>query len=70
MAGRRRDSFADIVIRLFGIVTYAAPIFVVGLVLVLIVVRRWSRRPAAPAAPPLDPAMRARIRREMTEREP
>lgn len=40
-----------------------------GLVLVLIVVRRWSRRPAAPQAPPLDPAMRARIRREM-EREP
>ena len=41
-----------------------------GLVLVLIVVRRWSRRPAAPPAPPLDPAMRARIRREMAEREP
>jgi cytochrome c-type biogenesis protein CcmH len=41
-----------------------------GLVLVLTVVRRWSRRPAAPAAPPLDPAMRARIRREMAEREP
>jgi cytochrome c-type biogenesis protein CcmH len=41
-----------------------------GLVLVLIVVRRWSRRPAAPTAPPVDPAMRARIRREMAEREP
>jgi cytochrome c-type biogenesis protein CcmH len=41
-----------------------------GLVLVLIVVRRWSRRPAASHAPPLDPAMRARIRREMAEREP
>jgi cytochrome c-type biogenesis protein CcmH/NrfF len=41
-----------------------------GLVLVLIVVRRWSRRPAVPEAPPLDPAMRARIRREMAEREP
>jgi cytochrome c-type biogenesis protein CcmH len=41
-----------------------------GLVLVLTVVRRWSRRPAAPAAPPLDPAMGARIRREMAEREP
>jgi cytochrome c-type biogenesis protein CcmH len=41
-----------------------------GLVLVLIVIRRWSHRPAAPAAPPLDPAMRARIRREMAEREP
>ena len=41
-----------------------------GLVLVLIVVRRWSHRPPAPEAPPLDPAMRARIRREMAEREP
>ena len=40
-----------------------------GLVLVLIVVRRWSRRPAPTQAPPMDPAMRARIRREM-EREP
>ena len=40
------------------------------IVLVLIVVRRWSRRPAVPEAPPLDPAMRARIRREVAEREP
>ena len=40
-----------------------------GLVLVLLVVRRWSRRPAPPQTPPMDPAMRARIRREM-EREP
>ena len=40
-----------------------------GLVLVLIVVRRWSRRPAPAQAAPMDPAMRARIRREM-EREP
>jgi peptide/nickel transport system permease protein len=35
-AGRRRDSFADVVIRLFGIVSYAVPIFVIGLVFVLI----------------------------------
>jgi cytochrome c-type biogenesis protein CcmH len=41
-----------------------------GLILVLIVVRRWSRRPAPPQGPPMDPAMRARIRREMVEREP
>jgi len=41
-----------------------------GLVLVLFVVRRWSRRPEPPQAPPLDAAMRARIRREMAEREP
>ena len=37
VAGRRRDSAVDVVIRLFGIVTYAAPIFVVGLLLVLLV---------------------------------
>jgi len=38
-----------------------------GLVLVVIVLRRWSRNPAA-AAPstPVDPAMRERIRREMS----
>jgi len=41
-----------------------------GLVLVLLVVRRWSRRPVPALAPPMDPAMRARIRREMVEREP
>ncbi len=41
-----------------------------GLVLVLLVVRRWSRRPAPGQTPPMDPAMRARIRREMVEREP
>ncbi len=41
-----------------------------GLDLVLLVVRRWSRRPAPAQAPPMDPAMRARIRREIVEREP
>jgi cytochrome c-type biogenesis protein CcmH len=41
-----------------------------GLVLVLILVRRWSRRPAAATdSPPLSADMRARIRREMAERE-
>jgi peptide/nickel transport system permease protein len=33
MAGRYRDSVSDVVIRLFGIVSYAAPIFFVGFVL-------------------------------------
>jgi peptide/nickel transport system permease protein len=33
LAGRYRDSFADVVIRLFGIVSYAAPIFFVGFLL-------------------------------------
>ncbi len=36
LAGRLRDSALDVVIRLFGIVTYAVPIFVTGLVFVLI----------------------------------
>ena len=40
-----------------------------GLVLIFVVLRRWSRRPAAAAGPAVDPAMRARIRREMAEGE-
>jgi cytochrome c-type biogenesis protein CcmH len=40
-----------------------------GLVLIFVVLRRWSRRPAVAAAPAVDPAMRARIRREMAEGE-
>lgn len=35
-AGRFRDSVADVVIRVFGVVTYAAPIFWTGLLLVLL----------------------------------
>jgi cytochrome c-type biogenesis protein CcmH len=40
-----------------------------GLVLVALLLRRWSRRTAAPAAeaPAVDEAMRQRIRREMAE---
>jgi cytochrome c-type biogenesis protein CcmH len=37
-----------------------------GLVLVAVVLRRWSRRAAAVASTPVDPAMRERIRREMS----
>jgi peptide/nickel transport system permease protein len=37
MAGRRRDTLSDVVIRIFGVVSYAAPIFWVGLMLVLAV---------------------------------
>jgi cytochrome c-type biogenesis protein CcmH len=41
-----------------------------GLALVLILVRRWSRRPATGTdAMPLSADMRARIQREMSERE-
>ncbi len=36
VAGRYRDSLPDVVIRLFGIVSYAVPIFVIGLIFVLI----------------------------------
>lgn len=36
-AGRARDSVADVVIRIFGVVTYAAPIFWTGLLLVILV---------------------------------
>ena len=38
-----------------------------GLVLVAVVVRRWSRRPQGAAPSQLDPAVRERIRREMSE---
>ena len=37
-----------------------------GLVLVAVVLRRWSRKPAAGPPTPVDPAMRERIRREMS----
>ena len=39
----------------------------IGLVLVAIVVRRWSRAPQAAAPLQIDPAVRERIRREMSE---
>ncbi len=37
IAGRRRDSATDVGIRIFGIVTYAAPVFWTGLLMVLLV---------------------------------
>lgn len=37
IAGRMRDSVFDLFIRVFGIVTYAAPVFWVGLLLILLV---------------------------------
>lgn len=36
LAGRYRDTFLDVVIRLFGIVTYAAPVFWIGLMFILL----------------------------------
>jgi cytochrome c-type biogenesis protein CcmH len=39
----------------------------IGLVLVAVVVRRWSRAPRAATLSQLDPAVRDRIRRELSE---
>ena len=41
----------------------------IGLVLVVVVVRRWSRVPRATVPVQLDPAVRERIRREVSEME-
>lgn len=37
LAGRRRDSISDVGIRMFGIVTYAAPVFVTGLFFIMLI---------------------------------
>lgn len=37
LAGRYRDSVGDVVIRLFGVVSYAAPVFWTGLMLIMVV---------------------------------
>jgi len=51
---------------LVWIVPYAA--LLAGVLLVIVVVRRWSRRPAAAVeVRPVDEAMRQRIRRELAE---
>ena len=39
----------------------------IGLVLVAVAVRRWSRAPQAATPPQIDPAVRERIRREMSQ---
>lgn len=39
LAGRLRDSSADVVIRIFGILTYAAPVFFVGMLTQLFIAR-------------------------------
>lgn len=45
IAGRRRDTGVDAGIRIFGVVTYAAPIFWVGIMLVLLVVNLFPGWP-------------------------
>ena len=57
----------------FNLLVWVVPFVALGagLVLVLLLVRRWSRRAAeASPGPAPDAAMRARIQREMAEREP
>ncbi len=57
----------------FNLLVWVVPFvgLAAGLVLVLVLARRWSRRAAsAPAVVGPDAAMRERIRREMAEREP
>jgi len=51
LAGRYRDSVPDAVIRLFGILTYAAPIFFVGFLLQLYVAPRLGLPTSGNASP-------------------
>jgi cytochrome c-type biogenesis protein CcmH len=57
----------------FNLLVWVVPFvgLAAGLVLVILLMRRWSRRPAGAGTEPVpDAAMRARIRREMAEDEP
>jgi len=57
----------------FNLLVWVVPFagLAAGLVLVILLMRRWTRRPAGASTEPApDDAMRARIRREMAEREP
>jgi peptide/nickel transport system permease protein len=47
IAGRYRDRGIDVVLRLFAIVTYAAPVFFVGLLLQLVVSQRLGLLPSS-----------------------
>jgi peptide/nickel transport system permease protein len=53
LAGRRRDTSLDSGIRLFGVVTYAAPIFWVGIMLVVLVVKWFPGWPTSGIASPI-----------------
>ncbi|MCB0906040.1 MAG: ABC transporter permease [Nocardioidaceae bacterium] len=52
LAGRYRDSGLDATIRIFGVVTYAAPIFWVGIMFVLLVVNVFPGWPTYDIASP------------------
>jgi cytochrome c-type biogenesis protein CcmH len=51
----------------FTALVWVAPVVAVaaGFGILALVLRRWTRRPVAPARPPVDPETRDRIRREM-----
>jgi peptide/nickel transport system permease protein len=51
LAGRYRDSVPDVVIRLFGILTYAAPIFFIGFLLQLYVAEPLGLPTSGDASP-------------------
>jgi peptide/nickel transport system permease protein len=53
IAARFRDSVGDVVIRLFGIVTYAAPVFFVGLLAQLLFTLKLGWLPASDEASPI-----------------
>jgi len=53
LAGRHRDTGADAGIRIFGVVTYAAPLFWVGIMLVLVVVKLFPGWPTSGIASPI-----------------
>ena len=53
LAGRYRDSAADIIIRIFGVVSYAAPIFWVGIMMVVLVVNLFPGWPTSNIASPI-----------------
>lgn len=47
IAGRYRDRVVDVILRIFGIVTYAAPVFFVGLLLQLFISQRLGLLPSS-----------------------
>jgi peptide/nickel transport system permease protein len=53
LAGRFRDSGSDVVIRMFGIVTYAAPVFFTGMLVQLAVVAYGGDWPTGGASSPI-----------------
>ncbi|HLV57644.1 MAG TPA: ABC transporter permease [Natronosporangium sp.] len=58
LAGRRRDTTFDAGVRVFGILTYAAPVFFVGLLLQLLFARTLGWLPSSSQATPI---MQARV---------